>query len=156
MSDRPLVTPLDPSTLTPQDAPDFSSLVAPKMVYLCLFIIVVAGVFTGFLLSRKSTSVVTNSTVSVKNAVGAKGEVGSSDTKTFRDTATGVLESGGSNGEGTHKLTRPGGVSQTVYLVSSIVDLDQYVGKKVEIWGETLKAKRVGWLMDVGRLKIID
>jgi hypothetical protein len=81
--------------------------------------------------------------------------VGSSDTKTFKDESTGVIEKGGLDGEGTHKLIREGGPSQTAYLTSSIIDLDEYVGKKVNIWAQTMDAQKVSWLMDVGRIEII-
>ena len=67
----------------------------------------------------------------------------------------GNLESGGINGEGTHKLIRPGGDSQTVYLTSSVLDLNQFVGKKVKVWGQTFSAKKAGWLMDVGRVEVL-
>jgi len=36
------------------------------------------------------------------------------------------------------------------------VDLDEYVGKKMEIYGQTINAQKVGWLMDVGRLKLLE
>lgn len=83
-------------------------------------------------------------------------EVGSTDTKTFRDQATGTLESGGLNGEGTHKLIREGGSSQTMYLISSVVDLETFVGKKVQVWGETIRGQKAAWLMDVGRVKLVE
>lgn len=79
---------------------------------------------------------------------------GSADEKIFKDSATGVLDKGGYKGEGTHKLVRAGGVSQTVYLTSSTIDLDALVGHQVTIWGQTFKGIKVGWLMDVGRAKI--
>ena len=69
-------------------------------------------------------------------------------------TATGVLAEGGIGNEGTHHLTRDGGPSQTVYLTSSVVDLSSFVGKKVEIWGETQSSKKAGWLMDVSKVKV--
>ncbi|NCN82566.1 MAG: hypothetical protein GW947_01240 [Candidatus Pacebacteria bacterium] len=81
---------------------------------------------------------------------------GSSDTAAFNDPATGYLEAGGINGEGSHKLLRPGGDSQTVYLTSSVTDLDKLTGMEVKVWGETFKAQRAGWLMDVGRVEVID
>jgi len=34
--------------------------------------------------------------------------------------------------------------------------LDQFVGRKIQIWGETYKAQKAGWLMDVGRVKILE
>ena len=81
---------------------------------------------------------------------------GISDTKTFKDSAEGMLEKGGINGEGTHKLLREGGPSQTAYLVSSVVDLDAYAGKKVKVWGETFAAQKAAWLMDVGKIEVLE
>src|SRR5688572_2970642 len=57
------------------------------------------------------------------------GEVfGVQDEKTFKDSAEGYLEIGGINGEGSHKLLRPGGETQTVYLTSSVTDLSKFDG----------------------------
>lgn len=81
---------------------------------------------------------------------------GSRDTSTFSDQAEGYLEIGGFDGEGTHALVRPGGPSQTVYLTSSVTDLDQFEGMSVKIWGETFKGQKVGWLMDVGRVEVVE
>ena len=120
-----------------------------------VYVVVIAlGVLTGYFLSR--SSVITTASTSAKTETAANSKaVGSTDTTTFKDTATGVIEKGGLNGEGTHKLIRDGGPSQTAYLTSSIVDLDEYVGKKVTVWGQTMTAKKVSWLMDVGKLEPI-
>jgi hypothetical protein len=80
--------------------------------------------------------------------------VGAADESTFKDKAEGVLQPGGISGEGSHHLVRGDNQSQWVYLTSSVIDLDQYVGDKVTIWGETIQGKKAGWLMDVGRLKV--
>lgn len=80
---------------------------------------------------------------------------GSDDTRTFKDTADGTLEEGGIEGEGQYHLVRPGGDSQNVYLTSSSLDLSQFVGKKIKVWGETQEAQTAGWLMDVGRVEIL-
>ncbi len=120
-----------------------------------VYVVVIAlGVLTGYLLSRSSV-VSTVSNGAKTETVSTGKAVGSTDTTTFKDTATGVIEKGGLNGEGTHKLIRDGGPSQTAYLTSSIVDLDEYVGKKVTVWGQTMTAKKVSWLMDVGKLEPI-
>jgi hypothetical protein len=79
---------------------------------------------------------------------------GSDDIKTFKDTAEGTLKDGGINGEGQFHLVRPGGDSQNVYLTSSLVDLSQFLGRKVKVWGQTQSAQTAGWLMDVGRVEI--
>ena len=80
--------------------------------------------------------------------------IGVQDTGTFKDSSTGVLQKGGLDGEGSHQLLRPGGPSQTVYMTSSVIDLDAFVGDQVTVWGETFKGQKVGWLMDVGRVKV--
>lgn len=119
-------------------------------------IIVIAGIVSGYFLSKTSKPQVEGKSTASKDIVNSANIVGSNDTKTFSDVATGKLDKGGIKGEGTHHLTRPGGDSQTVYLVSSIVDLDQFVGKQVEINGQTLKGRYASWLMDVGRVKILE
>lgn len=81
---------------------------------------------------------------------------GSPDEKTFKDSAEGYLEAGGLDGEGSHKLLRPGGDSQTVYLTSSVTDLSKFEGMSIKVWGETFKAQKAGWLMDVGRVQVIN
>jgi len=142
--DNPVVHPLAASSGKPQ-----------FLLPLVVVVLVVLGIAAGWLLSRSaagsSTGIATGSDM-VKSAT----EVGSTNTATYRDTAIGVVEAGGLNGEGTHKLVRDGGPSQTVYLISSVIDLDQYVGKKVELWGLTLDAVKAPWLMDVGRLKLLE
>lgn len=86
-----------------------------------------------------------------------KGDVfGVQDSEAFKDSAQGYLEAGGINGEGSHKLLRPGGASQTVYLTSSITDLDKMVGMEVKVWGETFKGQEAGWLMDVGKVEVLN
>ncbi len=108
------------------------------------------GVVTGFLLNKGSATSADNKPKMIKTDK----VVGSTDTKTFKDSAIGVIEKGGVNGEGTHKLIREGGVSQTAFLISSVIDLDEYVGKKVKVWGETFAAQKAAWLMDVGKIEL--
>lgn len=81
---------------------------------------------------------------------------GSEKTDIFKDTTEGVLQIGGIDGEGTHKLLRPGGASQTVFMTSSVTDLDKFENAKVKVWGQTLKAEKAGWLMDVGRIEVVE
>lgn len=118
-------------------------------------LIVLLGTAVGYLLSRASSLQVAG-TSSTPAMVKTATEVGSTDTKTFGDSATGVLKKDGLKGEGTHQLIRDGGPSQTVYLFSSVVDLDEFEGKKVEVWGATKRPKDVPWLMEVGRVKILE
>lgn len=80
---------------------------------------------------------------------------GSTDTETFKDPVQGYLEIGGLDGEGSHKLLRAGGPSQTVYMTSSVTDLDKFDGMEVKVWGETFTGQKAGWLMDVGRVEVV-
>ena len=114
--------------------------------------VILLGVVSGYFLSQRGATFLGREIIrkSPKKVVGSK------DLSTFKDKAEGVLEKGGINGEGTHKLIREGGPSQTVYLTSSVVDLDQFIGKKVRVWGETFAAQKAGWLMDVGRVEVLE
>ena len=117
-------------------------------------LIILAGVGSGWLLSgggkNKGVSEV------VPGAEQSQSEAGLSDEATFRDNAEGILEEGGVNGEGTHHLVRDGGPTQYVYLTSTVIDLQSFSGKKVQVWGETISAQKAGWLMDVGRIKVVE
>ncbi|MDO8269715.1 MAG: hypothetical protein Q7T54_03530, partial [Candidatus Levybacteria bacterium] len=62
---------------------------------------------------------------------------------------------GGIDGEGEYHLERPGGDSQNVYMSSSTVDLAQFTGRKVKVWGQTNSAQKAGWLMDVGKVEVL-
>lgn len=114
------------------------------------------GLTSGYLLSSKGsaksqTSVATN---------GATPKTAQQDTRTFRDFAEGVIEARPQPSnpkeylEGTHLLKRDGAVP--VALTSSVVDLSKYEGKKVKVFGETQKAIKAGWLMDVGKVEELE
>lgn len=124
------------------------------------FVAVVAGIFTGagaYKLRKQkylsdTTPVVATDASKIKN-----GDVfGVKDSSTFADSAQGYLQKGGVDGEGSHTLLREGGASQTVALTSSVTDLDQFEGMEVKVWGETNKAQKSGWFMDVGRVEVIN
>lgn len=120
-------------------------------------IVVLLGVGSGYLLSSKNVSqkqLLSSEQVSSEDIKQGL-EVGMTDEKTFKDSTEGDLEKGGIDGEGSHHLVRPGGEAQNVYLTSSVVDLDKFVGHKVKVWGETFSAQKAGWLMDVGKLKVL-
>lgn len=86
-----------------------------------------------------------------------KGQTYGEKSELFTDEATGTIERNTDDSiEGTHKLLREGGESQTAYLTSSLVDLDLFVNRKVKIWGETFAAQKVGWFMDVGAVKVLE
>ena len=125
---------------------------------LLVVVVLAAGVVTGYFVSQRKT--VVSSEVTPAPEDGAKivkgSEFGVKDLSAFKDKAMGVLEKGGLDGVGTHKLLREGGPSQTVYLTSSVIDLDQFAGRKVEINGSTQKVEKAGWFMDVGRVKVLE
>lgn len=74
----------------------------------------------------------------------------------FKDAATGTIEKGSINGVGTHILNREGGVTQRASLTSSVVDLDLFVDRKVEVKGETNASNKTAWLLDVGSIKVLE
>lgn len=129
-----------------------------KLIFLVL-IVVLAGVATGYGLSQVTQKAGQPGKISqdVASEDIKKGTmVGVTDNKTFRDSTEGELKKGGIDGEGSHHLERPGGPSQNVYLTSSIIDLDKFVGHKVKVWGETFTGQKAGWLMDVGKLEVLE
>lgn len=123
----------------------------PKILVGILVLSLIAGTTTGFLMANKSgkKSLSTTSSETPK--------VASEDTKTFRDFAEGTIkakeepEDPTQYTEGTHTLERSGAVP--VALTSSVIDLSEFEGKKVKVYGETQKALQEGWLMDVGRVE---
>lgn len=118
-------------------------------------LVVIAGVGTGWLL-LSNRGLGGSGTPTVPGAETGPKEAGLADEATFKDTADGVLAEGGVDGEGTHHLVRPGGASQNVYLTSTVIDLQSFVGKKVQVWGQTISAREAGWLMDVGKIKVVE
>ncbi|MFZ2153361.1 MAG: hypothetical protein WAV41_04940 [Microgenomates group bacterium] len=134
-----------------------------------IILVVVFSIFTGFWLSRffpPKTSPIISTTVSDVTTVSTDkitdssqltvGTVYGNSQKTYKDSATGTVEKGSINGEGTHILIRAGGASQRASLISSSVDLDLFIGKKVEIKGETNASTKTSWLLDVGSIKILE
>lgn len=128
----------------------FSSMSPARAILVVVGTSVLLGVITGYILSSKGGSAVTP-----LGTIGAP-TAPQQDTKTFRDFAEGVIKakpqpSEGEYTEGTHTLQREGAVP--VALTSSVVDLSKYEGKKVKVYGETQKALKEGWLMDVGKVE---
>ncbi|SRR5258706_1127090 len=127
---------------------------------LAIFVgVIILGLISGYFLSRKTLAVSTNSSSSTNSSGNIKqinkGDTyGSTDTKTFKDTVDGIMKKGGIGDEGQYHLVRPGGDSQNVYLTSSTVDLSLFIDRKVKVWGQTQKAQKAGWLMDVGRVEV--
>lgn len=125
-----------------------------------LFLLVIAlslilGTVTGFILSNRGSS----SLMSAGVGVGTPAKSAEGDTRTFRDFAEGTIKRKPQPSdpaeyiEGTHYLQREGAVP--VALTSSVVDLAKFEDKKVKVFGETQKALKEGWLMDVGKVEEI-
>jgi len=138
--------------------PENMNSIFTKNLFIFLIVAAILGGITGYVMGAKRGDVGSTLTSgSVDASKITKGTVvGSNDTKTFKDTTSGTLKNGGINGEGQFHLVRPGGDSQNVYLVSSSVDLSKFVGKKIKIWGQTQTAQYAGWLMDVGRVEVME
>lgn len=122
---------------------------------LLVIVVVTVGIGTGLVFSSRQKSASLSSSQVAGEDVPK--EVKESFAQTFRDEAEGTVEKNedlDKYAQGTHKLIRPGGESQTAYLTSSVLDLDEYLGKKVKVFGETFGSSQVGWLMDVGKVEV--
>ena len=134
----------------------------PKVAVIILLVVVLAGIGSGFAgayLFPASSGVAVvkpeDQQEVTDNQVKNGAVFGVPDEKTFKDQTEGVLIKGGIDGEGSHTIRRDGGVSQNVYLTSSVVDLDMFNDMEIRVWGETFKGQKAGWLMDVGRVEIL-
>lgn len=125
-------------------------------------ITVLLGVGSGFLLNKVVPAGAVPGDAETPVAQVATGDVkagdvfGSADAKAFADSVTGYLEAGGIEGEGSHRLLRAGGETQTVYLTSSVTDLSKFEQMEIKVWGETFRGQKAGWLMDVGRVEVVN
>ena len=129
----------------------FSKVSPTRLLMVVVGAAALLGVITGYILSAKGGTAST--------PIGTLGAptAPQQDTKTFRDFAEGTIKAKPQPSdpseytEGTHTLERQGAVP--VALTSSVMDLSQYEGKKVKVYGETQKALTEGWLMDVGKVE---
>ena len=135
---------------------------SPRIIAISLAVI--AGLTTGFFLAQNrlqnpgSSSLASNTLTqnpTDSSSVKVGDTFGSADENSFSDSAIGVIQPGGIDGEGSHHLERGTDKSQWVYLTSSVIDLDLFLTTEVELWGETFQGKKAGWLMDVGRIKVV-
>ena len=125
--------------------------------YLVVVLLVGLGIFTGLVASSVQKAKAQNQQAKSIEEEELSPQQQESFAQTFRDEAEGTVEKNDDldkYAQGTHKLLRPGGESQTAYLTSSVLDLDEYVGKKVKVFGETFGSSQVGWLMDVGKVEV--
>ena len=128
------------------------------LTILASFLIVLLGVATGWFLAGKGVSSTSGGKTSSNQVSDTKDlkEAGVGDPSSYQSSVEGVLKEGGIKGEGTHYLDRDLGESKYVYLTSSVIDLNQFVGKKVTVWGDTISARYASWLIDVGLIKVVD
>ncbi len=128
---------------------------APKTTRIILGILafsVILGAITGYSLAKRGSSSLAGIplTQAPKTAL--------QDNRTFKDFAEGTLKvrpapkNPSEYVEGSHLLIRENS-SYPVALTSSVIDLSEYEGKKIKVYGETQKALKEGWLMDVGRVE---
>jgi hypothetical protein len=142
--------------------------VNPRKLPVYYIMVALFGIFTAFWLSRffpstKSSNqlISENSSelISADNIDQDSVQVGKSygnANGNFSDTATGVVKSGSINGVGTHILEREGGIDQRASLTSSILDLDLFIDRKVQIRGETNSSDKTSWLLDVGSVTVLE
>ena len=139
-----------------------------KNVMIIFALVIVVGILSGFGASYLGGA--SNSDATSKASKTASGtetlsggddvieSAGIADKEAFSDSAEGTLEEKTEEDfleEGSFKLIRPGGDSQTVHLTSSTVDMSEFTGKQVRVYGETFASEKVGWLMDVGFIEVI-
>lgn len=124
-----------------------------RIFLICLVTSLILGTAVGLILANSSSR-------SASQRIGPTTDQAKSpqeDNRTFRDFAEGTLQKrpelkdADSYMEGTHTLIREN--APAVTLSSSVLDLSQYEGKKVKVFGETQKALKEGWLMDVGKVE---
>ncbi len=129
------------------------------MVVVVSLLVVIAGVATGWALSN-TPSASTSSSPEGNIAPGAEEsatEAGIMDESEFeKEAPIGILTTGSIEGEGTHYLERDAGESKRVYLTSTVLDLQSFEGKKVQVWGNTVASQNAPWLLDVGKIKVIE
>ena len=127
-----------------------------NQIFLAILVVsVLLGVSAGYLLSSSKNAGGLASSTPSKSADSPK--TAQQDKSTFKDFAEGTIQKKEASkkdnySEGTHILVRTGAVPVT--LTSSVVDLEEYEGKKVVVYGQTLSAVKAGWLMDVGLVEI--
>lgn len=119
-------------------------------------LIIFAGVGTGWVLSGSNSQSKQAATPDqIEGIKDTADEAGVEDESAFTQTAEGILMEGGIEGEGTHHLDTGHGEEKYVYLISTLLNLDSFVGKNVKVWGQTMAGQSAGWLMDVGKVTVI-
>ena len=146
------------SSITQPMEPKKTAKFFAKIVPLLLIIVLIgAGIFTGLMLTSVNKSKASQGNVLSEENLAP--EIKENFSQTFKDEAEGVVEKNDDfekYAQGPWKLIRTGGESQTAYLTSSVMDLDEFIGKKVKVYGETFGSDQVSWLMDVGKVEVIE
>ena len=130
-------------------------MIGNRVFLIVISVSIILGSATGYFLSSKSPRSGGSPALSLTETAKSPDR----DTKTFRDFAEGTIQkrpspkNSGEYTEGTHLLVRSDNPTP-VALTSSVVDLSLYEGKKVKVYGETQKAVKEGWLMDVGKVEV--
>ena len=148
----------DPLRRVPKNQSVFFVILQTVSPFLIIIVVIGSGILSGIIFSSKSKAA-NSTTIQSANEQNLTPEQKQSFQVVTRDQAEGVLEKNDKfevTAQGQWKLIRPGGETQTAYLTSSFVDLDQYVGKKVKVYGETLGSDKVGWLMDIAKIEEIN
>lgn len=168
VSESPVSSVLDPAEMEKTKVLKQFSSPKRKMkgkvtVALVAVVVILAGVASGWLLTKWQAGA-GGSTTGEAGVVGGlvkeggSNEAGVADESMFPDEAEGELKEGGIDGEGTHYLDRENklGPGKNVYLFSTVIDLQSFAGKKVQVWGQTVSGQKAGWLMDVGKIKVLE
>ena len=146
------------SSITQPMEPKKTAKFFAKIVPLLLIIVLIgAGIFTGLMLTSVNKSKASQG--NVLSAENLAPEIKENFSQTFKDEAEGIVEKNDDfekYAQGPWKLIRTGGESQTAYLTSSVMDLDEFIGKNVKVYGETFGSDQVSWLMDVGKVEVIE
>lgn len=125
-----------------------------KLILLIGIAAIILGTLSGYMISTKN-----GGSAKLSPLLQTAPKTAQQDNRTFKDFAEGIIKAKpqpadpGDYVEGTHMLERVGAIP--VALTSSVVDLSKYEGKKVRVFGETQKALKEGWLMDVGKVEEI-
>jgi hypothetical protein len=125
-----------------------------KILVVVLVIAALTGIGTGYVVAQNNKGSAPSKLIDIGTS---KPKTASQDNRTFRDFAEGKITARPASkdpeeyAEGTHLLVRDG--AMPVALTSSVVDLSEYENKTVKVYGETQKALKEGWLMDVGRVE---
>lgn len=126
------------------------------LLILLSLLVIVSGALSGYFLSGTQAS--TGSGVSLtKSSDSEKSETAVEvvDEEGLL-SEEGTIVEGGIDGEGTHHLDRDLGPEKFVYLTSVVLDLDNFTGKKVKVWGNAMAGQEAGYLMDVIKVEIIE